>query len=63
MIQKELKKLICYGLEKGLFTNRDEIYVTNLLIDALGLDEFDCEETFTDVDLESTLAAILDYAV
>ena len=63
MIQTEIKKLICYGLERGLMTHRDEIYVTNLLIDALGLDEFDCEESFSDVDLESTLAAILDYAV
>ena len=63
MIQTEIKKLICYGLEKNLFTERDEIFVTNMLIDALGLDEFDCEEKFADVDLESTLAAILDYAV
>ena len=63
MIQTEIKKLICYGLEKGLFTERDEIYVTNMLIGALGLDEFDCEEKFTNVDLESTLAAILDFAV
>lgn len=63
MIQTEIKKLICYGLEKGLFSKRDEIYVTNLLIDALHLDEFDCDEKFANVDLESTLAAILDYAV
>lgn len=63
MIQKEIKKLICYGLEKSLFSKRDEIYVTNLLIDALGLDEFNCDEVFNNVDLESTLAAILDYAV
>lgn len=63
MIQTEIKKLICYGLEKNLFTERDEIFVTNMLIDALGLDEFDCNEKFSNVDLESTLAAILDYAV
>lgn len=63
MIQTEIKKLICYGLEKNLFTERDEIFVTNMLIDALGLDEFDCDEKFSNVDLESTLAAILDYAV
>ncbi len=63
MIKREIKKLVCYGLENGLLTQRDEIYVTNLLVDALRLDEFDCEETFFDVDLESTLAAILDYAV
>ena len=55
MVQNEIKKLICYGLEKQLFSKRDEIYVTNLLIDALGLDEFDCDETFCNVDLEQTL--------
>ena len=63
MIQNEIKKLVCYGLEKGLFTHRDEIYVTNMLIDALELSEFDCSEVYENVDLESTLAAILDFAV
>ncbi len=63
MVQNEIKKLICYGLEKQLFSKRDEIYVTNLLIDALGLDVFDCDETFCNVDLEQTLQALLDYAV
>ncbi|MGN1320732.1 MAG: UDP-glucose--hexose-1-phosphate uridylyltransferase [Acutalibacteraceae bacterium] len=63
MIQQEIKKLICYGLQKQLFSKRDEIYVTNLLIDALGLDEFDCDETFSNIDLEQTLKALLDYAV
>lgn len=63
MVQNEIKKLICYGLEKQLFSKRDEIYVTNLLIDTLGLDEFDCDETFSNVDLEQTLKALLDYAV
>lgn len=63
MVQNEIKKLICYGLQKQLFSKRDEIYVTNLLIDALGLDEFDCDETFSKVDLEQTLKTLLDYAV
>lgn len=63
MIQQEIKKLVCYGLEKQLFAPRDEIYVTNMLIDALGLDEFDCDECYENVDLEQTLSAILDYAV
>ena len=63
MIQQEIKKLICYGLERGLFEKRDENYTTNMLVDALKLDSFDCEENFENVDLESTLAAILDYAV
>lgn len=63
MIQHEIKKLICYGLEKNLFTPRDRIYVTNMLIGALGLDEFDCDTVYENVDLEQTLSAILDYAV
>ncbi|MEE1053395.1 MAG: UDP-glucose--hexose-1-phosphate uridylyltransferase [Acutalibacteraceae bacterium] len=63
MIQNEIKKLVCYGLEKGLIEKRDEIYTTNMLIDALGLDTFECEENYCNVDLESTLSAILDYAV
>lgn len=62
MIDTSIKKLVCYGLEKGLFTKRDEIYVTNLLLEALGLDSFDCDESFTDIDLEQTLGELLDYA-
>ena len=63
MIDKSVRKLVCYGLQKGFFTARDEIYITNLLLDALGLDEMCCEEIFTDVDLSSVLNEILDYAV
>ncbi len=63
MIQKSIKKLICYGLEHELFAPRDQIYVTNLLLDLFGLDGFDCEESFSSVDLESTLKELLDYAV
>ena len=63
MIQRDIRRLVCYGLQKGLFTNRDEVYITNLLIDALQVGEFDCAENFDNVDLETTLAAILDYAV
>ncbi len=63
MINKSIKKLICYGLNKGLFTKRDEIYVTNRILELLRLDEFCCEETFTDVNLEETLKEILSFAV
>ncbi len=63
MIQTEIKKLICYGIEKSLLSERDILFVTNSLIDALGLDSFECDENFCNVDLESTLAKILDYAV
>ncbi len=63
MIDKSIRKLVCYGLEKELFTKRDEVYVTNRLLEILGLDEYDCSEDFSDVCLEKTLAELLDYAV
>ncbi len=64
MIYNSIKKLITYGLEKELFKEQDKIYVTNQVIDALQLDEYvEQAETYTDVDLESTLKEILDYAV
>ena len=63
MIDKSIKKLVCYGLEKGLFSERDRIYVTNRILEILNLDEYDCEEEFTDVNLEETLKELLDFAV
>ncbi len=63
MIDESVRKLVCYGLEKGLFEKRDEIFVTNRLLEALCLDSIDCDENFNDVDLESTLCELLDYAV
>ena len=63
MIDKSIRKLVCYGLEKELFTKRDEVYVTNRLLEILGLDEYDCSEDFSDVCLEKTLAELLDFAL
>lgn len=62
-IDRSIKKLVCYGLEKELFTGRDRIYVTNRILEILNLDEYDCEEEFTDVNLEETLNELLDFAV
>ena len=62
MIKKSIRKLVCYGLQKGLFEKRDEIFVTNRIMEALGLDSFQCEENFSDINLEETLGEILDYA-
>ncbi|MBO4468128.1 MAG: UDP-glucose--hexose-1-phosphate uridylyltransferase [Clostridia bacterium] len=62
MIEKSVRKLVCYGLNKGLFDKRDEIFVTNRILEALNLDSYDCSEDFMDVDLESTLADILGFA-
>ena len=62
-IDQSIRKLVCYGLEKGLFSKRDEVYVTNRLLEVLELDAIDSDETFSDVDLEATLCDLLDYAV
>lgn len=63
MIDKSIKKLICYGLEKELFPKRDEIYVTNRILEILQLNEYGCDENFSDVNLEETLKELLDFAV
>ncbi len=64
MIYDSIKKLVCYGLEKGFFAQADTVYITNKIIDTLRLNEFeDSGEVYTNVDIEQTLAEILDYAV
>ncbi len=63
MIDTSIKKLVCYGLNKNLFTKRDEIYVTNRILEILNIDSFCCEEEFKDINLGETLNEILDFAV
>ena len=63
MVYSEIKKLVCYGLETGLISEEDKVLVTNRLLETLGIDEYEePTEEFKDIDLESTLAALLDYA-
>ena len=64
MIYKSIKKLVTYGIEKNLIGAEDKIYITNQLLQVLNLAEYDePEETYSDVNLEETLAEILDFAV
>ena len=56
MIDEQVRKLVCYGLERGLFTERDEIYVTNRILEILQLDEYNCDTVFS---AEETLKACL----
>ena len=62
MIDKSIRNLVCYGLEKELFTLRDEAFVTNRILEILKLDSFECEENFENVNLEETLKELLDIA-
>lgn len=64
MINKSIKALVLYGLNKGLFEKEDEIYITNKILEALNIDDYteplcDC----SDENLEDILKNILDYAV
>ena len=62
MINRSIKKLVCYGLSKNLFDKQDEIFVTNRILEILNLDSFDCNEDFAEVNLEETLKELLDFA-
>ncbi len=65
MIQKNIKKLVQYGLNTGLIEEADKIYTTNRLLELFCLDEL--EENDTDVtmepdELETVLSEMMDYA-
>nr|MBQ5811190.1 UDP-glucose--hexose-1-phosphate uridylyltransferase [Clostridia bacterium] len=63
MIFESIKKLVCYAEEKFLISPVDRTWATNRILEALEIDEYiEPEEEYFDVDLESTLAEILDYA-
>lgn len=63
MIYDSIKKLVVYGIEKGLIEKEDETYTINQIIDALGIAEYkEPEEKFTAPDLEETLKELCDYA-
>ncbi len=62
MIQKSIRKLVCYGLQKELFPPQDAPFVTNRLLEIMQIDEYDCTETFSVVDLRETLKELTDDA-
>lgn len=65
MIQKNIRKLVQYGLQTGLITEADKIYTTNRLLELFHLDEPEDgeEEPGMSVDeLEEVLSAMMDYA-
>lgn len=63
MISESVRRLVCYGVEKGFYTKRDEVYITNRILEILRLDSYDCDKDFLNVDLEETLSELLCYAV
>lgn len=63
MVERSIKKLVQYGLEKKLIEKEDTIYVTNRILNLLGIEEYnEPEEEFKNIELEEVLKELLDYA-
>ena len=63
MIDLQIKRLVDYGVNKGLIGEADRIWATNEILDALHLSEYtepDCKAD--SADLEEILKGLLDYA-
>lgn len=65
MISTSVKKLVKYALDNELIKKADKIYITNILLGILKVEDFDSEAEIPaePVCLEKTLGEILDYAV
>lgn len=63
MIYGAIKKLVNYGLETGLIKEEDRYYAINQILDVMNLDEYEePEEEGEEINLESVLGVLLDYA-
>lgn len=65
MIQKDISKLIAYGVETGLVPEQDVVYTTNRLLELFGLDEAGelPEQVEMNVEeLPEVLGRMMDYA-
>ena len=62
MIDSAVRKLVCYGLSNGLFEKRDEIFVTNRILEILELDGIEDNSDYSVTDLEPVLKELLDFA-
>ena len=63
MINKTIRQLINYGLEKGLIPTEDEVFCINRILDALNLDEYEEPDSVEAAELEDILASLLEFAV
>lgn len=64
MVYDAVAKLVHYGKTCGLVKKEDEIYVTNQILETLGLNDYDAPEIgCQEEELEDILKEITDYAV
>ncbi|GAA6492158.1 UDP-glucose--hexose-1-phosphate uridylyltransferase [Candidatus Bariatricus faecipullorum] len=62
-IYKAVTSLVRYGRETGLVKEEDEIYVTNRILEVLGLDDYEPAVITEQPELEEVLKCMTDYAV
>ncbi len=64
MINKEIKKLVSYGIQKDLLRQCDAVYTINQIISALGMESYEDKDiSGEEIVLENILKNINDYAV
>lgn len=63
MISENIKQLVQYGLDTGLVSKEDTIYVTNRILEVLKETTYEEPESVPPVDLETILGRLTDYAV
>ena len=63
MICNAINKLIHYGVTTGLVDELDKVFVTNQILEALHISEYEEMECQEETDLEEILKEINDYAV
>ena len=64
MINTAIKQLVTYGIENNLINKRDINYITNKILETLGINEYtEPSEEFQNVSLDDTLNTIIDFAV
>ena len=63
MINLKIAQLVNYALSRSLIEPADKIYITNQLLEVLGLDDYTEPERVPEAELEDILKDILDYAV
>ncbi len=57
-----IRSLVEYGLKNALIRAEDRVYITNALLEALHLSEYEETEGVPETDLETILGAMCDYA-
>lgn len=60
-VNQAVKQLVQYGLNAGLFSKEDEIYVRNKILDCIQCDEYEEIEEMAVQPLEDILKVLLDY--